>query len=116
MSEQLKLRYAKTTAYAASLVIGAPPTGKCLRVLSLFGYNSGADQFIQIHNSASLPAEGSVPVVVFKAGASLNFSLSQELVGVEPLATGLVICNSSTAPTKTIGSADCWINVCYTYE
>jgi hypothetical protein len=82
-------------------------------LFSITGYNSLASaQFIHLHNSVSLPAEGSVPVVIFKVQASSNFSFSADKFG-RYFSVGIVICNSSTGPTKTIGASDCWFDVQY---
>jgi hypothetical protein len=94
-----------TTAYAASLVVKAS-AGKCFEVR---GYNSKAStQFIQIHDAASLPANGAVPEEVIAVGASSNFSIT--FPPGKSFGVGIVVCNSSTGATKTIGSADCWIS------
>ena len=93
-----------TTAYAASLVLATDES----ELISLVGYNSKTSaQFIQIHNATSLPAEGAVPLVTFTVAASSNFSLDVPLTGL-PFSSGIVVCNSSTGPTKTMGAADCW--------
>ncbi len=47
-----------------------------------------------------------IPVLIITAAASSNFSI--QLNSSLPLSVGIVVCNSSTGPTKTIGSADCW--------
>jgi hypothetical protein len=99
---------AQTTALAASLVIKA--AGGVL--ISLTGYNSGAAQFIQVHNAASLPSNTAVPLAVFKAEATQNFYFELSPHGLR-LTTGIVVCNSSTAATKTIGAADCWFVATY---
>jgi len=93
-----------TTAYASNLVLSATPK----KLFGLSGYNSKATaQFIQLHDAATLPADTAVPVVVFNAPPLSNFSLDFGANG-RSFATGIVACNSSTGPTKTIGSADCW--------
>lgn len=81
-------------------------------LLSITGYNSKASaQFIQIHNVVSTPAEAAVPVDFFTIPASSSFTYTpNENVG-DPYTVGIYICNSSTGPTKTIGSADCWFRV-----
>lgn len=94
-----------TTVYAASLVIASNPA--ILRGLT--GYNSGAAQFIQIHDAASLPADTAVPKVVFTVQAQSNFSIDFGVSG-RAFDTGIVVCNSSTGPTKTIGAANCWFD------
>ncbi len=97
------------SAYAASLVIKALAGN----LYALTGYNSkNQTQFIQIHNSASLPADGAVPSVVFAVPANSNFSYSSTKFG-RFFSTGITVCNSSTGPTKTIGSADCWFDAQY---
>ena len=89
----------------------AKTTGGTL--LSVTGYNSKTvEQFIQIHNTASLPADGAVPKEIFKVYPESNFSFDAGLNG-DNYSTGIVVCNSSTATTKTIGSADCWFHIRY---
>jgi len=95
-----------TSAYAASLVVKAS-AGKAFDVR---GYNSLASaQFIQVHDAASLPADTAVPEETFTVPASSNFSIT--FPEGKSFATGIVVCNSSTGPTKTIGAADCWFSV-----
>lgn len=95
-----------STAYEASHVLkNAAGT-----LISLIGYNSKtAAQFIQVHNAAALPADAAVPSYVFLVPASSNFSLDIPVTGA-PFTTGIVVCNSSTGPIKTIGTTDCWFS------
>lgn len=97
---------ATTTAYAASIVASDVPA----TLYRVHGYNSKASaQFIQIHDAASLPADAQVPAVVITVAATSNFDIDFGRHG-RLFGTGVVICNSSTGATKTIGSADCWVD------
>ena len=98
---------ATSTAYEASHVI----KGSAGVLFAVTGFNSSAsDQFIQIHDANSLPSNGAAPVITFLLRASRNFSIDFGGKFGRFFTTGIVICNSSTGPTKTIGSSDCWFD------
>lgn len=98
-----------TTAYSNYLII--KNSGGVL--YNIIGYNSSDnDQFIQIFDSSSLPTDGSIPVIIFKILSQCNFSFDLGAVG-RLFRDGIIICNSSTATTKTIGASDCWIDAQY---
>lgn len=77
------------------------------------GYNNKTSgQFIQIHNSTTVPSDTAVPLVILWVPAQSNFFWETIKFG-KNFSTGIAWCNSSTAATKTIGSADCWMNALY---
>lgn len=92
-----------TSAAAASLVV-RNSAGTLLRII---GYNAGGAQFIQVHDAAALPADTAVPAISIAAAATSNFTI--EIPEGVSFANGIVVCNSSTVATKTIGAADCTI-------
>lgn len=69
-------------------------------------------QFIQIHNTTSVPADTAVPVYSFYIPAASSISLSAEDIG-DYFDTGISVCNSSTIATKTVGAADCFFTARY---
>jgi hypothetical protein len=91
-------------AVASSLVVKTSPG-------LLFGFtvSSIAAQFIQIFDAATLPANATVPTAVFPVAATNQVSVAWN--PPRSFRNGLVICNSSTQHTKTIGSADCIFDV-----
>ena len=91
---------------ASSVVAGA------VRLYDVTGYNNKAtDQYIQVFDSATLPADGTVPLHILLAPANFQFSLS--FASGRLFSNGIAVCNSSTAVTKTIGAADCIIDINY---
>lgn len=100
---------AVTTAYASSLIVKTSAG----TVWGVAGYNSGPAQFLQFHDATAVPANGVAPVGPLVAiAAASNFSIDFGKYGMG-FTTGIVIVNSTTGPTKTLGAADCWIAVRY---
>ena len=102
-----------STARSVSAVYEASRVAKALPgvMYGLNGYNSNAvAQFIQIHDASNLPANGAVPIAFFSTPGSSNFSIDFGSFGI-PCFVGIVVCNSTTGPTKTIGAADCFYTV-----
>ena len=100
---------ASTSGEAASLVVKASAG-------VLFGFfvynNKTTAQFIQVHNTATVVADTAVPIMNFEIAAQTGRTLEFGAHG-RAFSTGIMICNSSTDTTKTIGSADCIIDAQY---
>lgn len=75
-------------------------------------YNSGAAQFILVLDAREVPADGFIPCAVIAVGATADRGVWYGDTG-RTFQTGIVIVNSSTAPTKTIGAADCFFDAQY---
>lgn len=93
-----------STSFEASRVV----TGNAAQLLSIFGYNSGAAGFVQIFDSAALPADGAAPAISFGVPAAGNFSLDVATIGI-PFGNGITVCISSTADTKTIAGPSLYL-------
>ena len=103
------VNYYDSVAYETDAIAKASPG----TVFSITGYNAKTSaQFIQLHDSATLPANAAVPAIIFSVPASSNFFYDFNEVG-RFCENGIVVCNSSTGATKTLGSADCWFNIQY---
>lgn len=102
-----RIRNTFTTGLATHLVVSTTPG--ILHRLTVYNSKVTA-QFIQVHNAASLPAEAAVPefpALPIAAGSTGVFDFG---VHGRRFSVGVVVCNSSTAVTKTIGSADVMID------
>ena len=89
--------------------------GGYLRVYGFTVYNSNASaQSILMFDRSSLPADTAVPLMAFAVAGSANLGVYFGTMG-RIFKQGLVLCNSSTATTKTIGAADCFFDVEYDY-
>ena len=97
----LPLNYASPRLAASAVVKTGPGI--------LYGFTitntSGSAQFVQVFDGTEVPADGAVPILAksVPAGDAVGFNW---LPGRTFLG-GIILCNSSTQATKTIGSADC---------
>ncbi len=74
-------------------------------------YNTKASaQFINCFDANALPANGGVPLFSWALAANTGVGFGFPVNGRQ-FQTGLVLCNSSTDATVTIGSADCFFDV-----
>lgn len=83
---------------------------------TLFGftvYNSSEDpQFIQWHDSQTIPADNSVPMGFISVPTVTSMGTAWVIPG-RYFTRGIILVNSSTGPTLTIGSADCFFDAQY---
>ncbi len=98
------LNNANSRAVAASLVV-KQNAGLCFG----FTVSSVAAQFILVFDASSLPAESTVPLLSFPVAATST--IANAWIPPRGFRNGIVLCNSSTQHTKTIGSADCIFDV-----
>ena len=62
-------------------------------------------QYFQVFDATALPADGAVPLISKSMVASDATGFNW--IPGRTFLSGIVVCNSSTIATKTIGSADC---------
>ena len=92
--------------YVNSLVVKTGPG----YLFGIAAYSSrSSSQWIQVFDTNTVPADGAIPAAIFVVLATSNLDL--QWVPPRTFLTGCVICNSTTGPTKTIGSADTWLDV-----
>jgi len=74
-------------------------------------YNSKASaQYLTVFDASTIPADTAVPLFSWALAAHTGVGFGYQPNGRQ-FQTGLVLCNSSTDATKTIGSADCFFDV-----
>jgi len=97
----------RSTALASSIVIAGAH--------EFYGFTvnntKASAQYVLVFDLAALPSNGAVPDVSFTASASLDKGVVW--LPARRMTQGIVIANSSTADSLTIGSADCFFDVQY---
>lgn len=94
-----------SNGYANSIVV---KTGAgVLYGFTVYSSNAAA-QFIQVFDAAAVPADTAVPTVLLTVAAAGNLGVTY--IPGRKFLYGIVLCNSSTGPTKTIGAADCFFD------
>lgn len=96
------------TVHSAAYEISHVLKSSSGKLMSLTIYNSkvGA-QFIQLHDAVSLPADTAIPVLTISLATIASATVNFGTLGLD-FSTGIVVANSSTGPTLTKGSADCF--------
>lgn len=94
------------TALRSSIVV----PGKIV-VYGFTVYNTKASaQYVNVFDASTLPADTAVPLFSWPVAANNGVGFAFSPRGRQ-FQTGLVLCNSSTDATKTIGSVDCFFDV-----
>lgn len=97
-----------STAYEASSV----SKNAAGALFQISGYSSNTSgQFIQVFNSTTVPADTTAPILTFYVPGQSNFSF--DFPKGKWFSTGISWSNSTTGATKTLGAADCYVNVEY---
>lgn len=80
----------------------------------LFGFtvysSKLAAQFVLLFDANAIPANGAVPLFALPVSSS-NFVSTSYSDTPRSMEAGIVVCNSSTDTSLTLGSADCFIDV-----
>ena len=109
MTQGIAMSRVGSAVVGSSLVIKASAG----TLYGLYVFNTGTvDQYIQVHNTTTLPADTAVPILTIPLYAGGVLFLDYGEYGI-PFAVGMVACNSTTIGTKTIGAADCWFVATY---
>ncbi len=77
-------------------------TGYC-QLRSVFGYNNSTACYIQIHQSATVPADQAVPLIAYAAPANSNHYLIPGGAVAVDLSACTIVCSSTLATYTAIG-------------
>jgi hypothetical protein len=90
-------------AYTNTLIVATTPT----KLYSVTGYNSGPSQFIQVFETNAPPANGVIPVFSIPVSSGQYFDFDFSYYGAD--LDSIVVCDSTTANTLTLGAVNCGI-------
>jgi hypothetical protein len=81
---------------------------------TLYGFQgyAAAAGFVQVHNKASAPTNGNVPIIVIPVASGAAFSLDLGMRG-RAFSTGIAFGFSTTGPTWTDGGSNLWVDAQY---
>ena len=86
-----------------------------LRVYGFTVYNSlASSQFLQMFDATTVPADSAVPLETFALPASQEKGVYFGPMG-RVFRRGIVLCNSTTDTTKTIGAVNCLFDINYDF-
>lgn len=104
------VKYYDSVAYESGEVVKASP-GTIHRIS---GFNAHvAAVFIQLHDAASMPANGVAPAIIIHAPATSAFDFDLSELG-RYCQNGITVCSSSAGPTKTLSGNTAWFSIQYT--
>ena len=69
---------------------------------------SASAQYFQLFDASTLPADGAIPILAKSIPA--NDAVGFSWLPGRTFLVGIIVCNSSTNATKTIGSANCFFD------
>lgn len=93
-------RVVGNSAQVTSRVISTVPC----KLYSVIGFNnSGATEYVQVHQTSSLPSNGAVPIFSFSVNDQQYFSFDIGIVGVD--LDAVTVAASTTLSTLTIAGA-----------
>jgi hypothetical protein len=101
----LPLNYT-SPALASSCVV---KTGPGLLVGFTVTNTSASSQYVLVFDATTLPADGTIPILA--ASVSANTTSTFNWIPGRTHQHGIILCNSSTNTSKTIGSANCIFDV-----
>lgn len=84
-------------------------SGCCYLVSFTVSNTNASAQYIQLHDANARLANGAIPAVTFTIAGSSDRVVTYVLPG-RYFNNGIVIANSSTSATLTIGAADCYFD------
>lgn len=105
--------YSLTWDESAALETSSVSKAAAGNLYAVFGWNNNAAvRYFHIYNSATVPADTTVPKICIPVAAGGSFSLDLTLYGKQ-FAAGISWACSTTAATKTLGAADFWVTLGY---
>lgn len=103
----LPLYYGSARLQASAVVKTGPGTWYAITMTN----TNAAARFLQVFDARDMPADGAVPL--FSRSIAIGDSLTLTWTVGHTFNVGMIVCNSTTAASKTIGAADSLFDVTF---
>lgn len=100
----LPLNYASARLQASAVVKTGPGILYGLTVTN----TSASSQYVLLFDATTVPADGAIPLLAKSLPA--NDAVGFNWLPGRTFLSGIVVCNSSTQTSKTVGSANCFFD------